>query len=58
MTSESAVKALAECRERINALDLRLLDLLNERTRIVEDIGCIKQECKMPVSKKPVSLCA
>jgi chorismate mutase-like protein len=49
MTSEAAAKALAECRERINALDLRLLELLNERTRIVEDIGRIKQACKMPV---------
>ena len=49
MTGEAAAKALAECRERINALDLRLLDLLNERTRIVEEIGRIKQKCKMPV---------
>jgi len=49
MTSEAAAKALAECRERINALDLRLIELLNERTRIVEQIGRIKQECKMPI---------
>ena len=48
MTSAAAAKALAECRERINALDLRLLELLNERTRIVEQIGRIKQECEMP----------
>ena len=49
MTSEAAAKALVECRERINALDQRLIDLLNERTRIVEQIGRIKQECKMPI---------
>jgi chorismate mutase len=49
MTSEAAAKALVECRERINALDRRLVELLNERTRIVEDIGRIKQECKMPI---------
>ena len=49
MTSEAAVKALVECRERINTLDRRLVELLNERTRIVEDIGRIKQECKMPI---------
>jgi len=42
MTGEADAKALAECRERINALDLRLLELLNERTRIVEEIGRIK----------------
>jgi chorismate mutase-like protein len=49
MTSEAAAKALAECRQRINALDQRLIDLLNERTRLVEQIGRIKQECKMPI---------
>ena len=49
MTREAAVKALSDCRERIDAIDRRLLALLNERTRIVEQIGRIKQECKMPV---------
>jgi chorismate mutase-like protein len=49
MTREDAIKALTDCRERINAIDRRLLALLNERTRIVEQIGRIKQECKMPV---------
>ena len=49
MTREEAVKALTDCRERINAIDRRLLALLNERTRIVEQIGRIKRECKMPV---------
>ncbi len=49
MTREAAVKALTDCRERIDSIDRRLLALLNERTRIVEQIGRIKQECKMPV---------
>jgi chorismate mutase len=49
MTREAAVKALTDCRERIDTIDRRLLALLNERTRIVEQIGRIKQECKMPV---------
>ena len=49
MTSEAAVKALVDCRERINAIDRRLIALLNERTRIVQQIGRIKQECKMPI---------
>jgi chorismate mutase len=49
MTSEDAVKALADCRDRINAIDRRLVALLNERTRIVRQIGRIKQECKMPI---------
>ena len=49
MTSEAAAKALAECRERINAIDRRLLSLLNERTRIVQEIGGVKRECNMPI---------
>lgn len=49
MTREAAILALTDCRERINAIDRRLLALLNERTRIVEQIGRIKQQCKMPI---------
>lgn len=49
MTGDDAVKALADCRDRINAIDRRLVALLNERTRIVQQIGRIKQECKMPI---------
>src|SRR4051794_22678064 len=43
------VRALAQCREHIDALDLRILELLNQRTSIVEEIGRIKQEAQMPV---------
>ena len=49
MTREAAEKALAEWRERINALDQRLVELLNERTRVVEEIGRIKRDCGMPI---------
>ena len=49
MTTEAAAKALAECRERIDSIDRRLLALLNERTRVVQQIGRIKREGKMPV---------
>jgi len=49
MTREAALKALADCRERIDTIDRRLLALLNERTRVVEEIGRIKQDCKLPV---------
>jgi len=49
MNNDDACKALTEFRERINALDRRILGLLNERTSIVEEIGQIKQACKMPV---------
>jgi|SRR5579872_6777132 len=49
MTREAAEKALVEWRVRINELDRRLLDLLNERTRVVEEIGRVKRECGMPI---------
>lgn len=49
MTHEEAVAALARCREGIDAIDLQILELLNQRTSIVEQIGYIKQESAMPI---------
>lgn len=40
---------LARCRQQIDRIDIRLLELLNERTTIVEEIGRIKQELRMAV---------
>lgn len=40
---------LAACRERIDDVDRRLVALLNERTAIVELIGQVKKEARMPV---------
>src|SRR5665213_4433262 len=42
-------EALADCRERIDDLDRRLVDLLNERTLVVEEIGRIKREARMAI---------
>jgi chorismate mutase-like protein len=47
--SELHPDELETCRTRIDALDRRLLDLLNERTAIVEQIGRIKQERRLGV---------
>jgi chorismate mutase len=49
MTQEEARQALARCRQRIDEVDLRILALLNERTRIVEEIGRIKQLVNLPI---------
>ncbi len=50
MTSlADALKALEECRDRIDELDLRILALLNERTKVVEVIGAIKREWNLPI---------
>jgi chorismate mutase-like protein len=46
---QSAESRLAECRERIDAVDRRLVTLLNERTEIVETIGQLKKEAQLPV---------
>ncbi len=40
---------LRDCRNRIDAVDLKLLALLNERTMIVEEIGRIKHDLAMPI---------
>ena len=49
MNVEEARRALQGYRERIDAIDLRLLELLNERTRAVEEIGRIKDQAGLPI---------
>ena len=49
MTREAALEALDNCRRQIDALDVRILALLNERAEIVEQIGHIKQSAEMPI---------
>ena len=44
-----SMEQLADCRKRIDAVDLRILALLNERTQIVEEIGRIKQHLTLPI---------
>jgi chorismate mutase len=49
MTEKEAREALADCRARIDTVDRRLVAILNERTRIVEQIGRVKREMEMPI---------
>jgi chorismate mutase len=49
MDREDGLEALRGCRDRINGLDLRILELLNERTRIVEEIGRVKRHLDLPI---------
>lgn len=49
MTREAALKALACCRERVDEIDRAIIGLLNERTRVVEEIGRVKREAHMPI---------
>lgn len=43
------ILALTLCREQIDQVDLRILELLNERTSIAEEIGRIKKEAQLPI---------
>jgi chorismate mutase len=49
VTREEALAALARYRDEIDALDRELLKLLNERTRVVENIGRVKESIQLPV---------
>jgi chorismate mutase-like protein len=44
-----SMEKLAECRRQIDEVDRKILALLNERTRIVEEIGRIKQTFSLPI---------
>lgn len=44
-----SLEDLERCRVRIDEIDLRLLDLLNQRTSIVEEIGRIKQQLTLSI---------
>lgn len=49
MTREEALEGLERCRKEIDGIDLQILNLLNERTRIVQEIGHIKQLSSLPI---------
>src|SRR5262249_28161199 len=49
MTDKEAKAALTDCRSRIDVVDRRIVALLNERTRIVEEIGRVKRKMQMPI---------
>jgi chorismate mutase len=49
MTRDEARTKLEEFRIAIDELDRRIVELLNERTRVVEDIGRVKRSAQLPV---------
>ncbi len=49
MNQEEAAKMLAECRAKIDQIDVAILDLLNQRTKVVEDIGRAKENSGLPI---------
>jgi chorismate mutase-like protein len=49
MTKDEAKARLATYRDQIDSIDRELLDLLNRRTRVVEEIGQVKEAVQLPV---------
>ena len=49
MTKDEAVRLLQESRSKIDDLDRQLVELLNRRTHIVEDIGRAKEASGLPI---------
>ncbi len=49
MNPEQARAKLEEYRVLIDDVDRRIVALLNERTRVVEDIGRVKRQAKLPI---------
>jgi|SRR3989442_14502927 len=49
MQMDADKKKLEEFRVQIDDLDRRILTLLNERTRIVQQIGRVKQKARLPI---------
>jgi len=49
MTPEEALALLAKFRDEIDAIDRELLETLNRRTRVVEEIGRVKQSVNFPI---------
>jgi chorismate mutase len=49
MDRETGLARLQACREEIDKVDVAIVGLINERTKIVEEIGRIKQELAMAI---------
>jgi chorismate mutase-like protein len=49
MTADEARQKLEEYRVLIDDVDRRIVALLNERTRVVGEIGRVKREARLPI---------
>lgn len=49
MSPEETTAGLERCREQIDVIDRQIVGLLNERARVVEVIGSLKQQAQMRV---------
>jgi chorismate mutase len=49
-TEAGTPEQLAVCRQQIDSIDQRLVELIQERARVVQQVGTIKQEAHLPVT--------
>lgn len=49
MIPNRSMDQLADCRRQIDAVDVKIVELLNQRTQIVHEIGRIKRQFELPV---------
>jgi len=49
MTLDEARAELERCRVLVDDVDRRIVALLNERTRVVENIGRVKRQTNLPI---------
>jgi chorismate mutase-like protein len=49
MTLDEARAELEKCRVLVDDVDRRIVALLNERTRVVENIGRVKRQTNLPI---------
>jgi chorismate mutase len=42
-------KSLEACRQQIDALDQRMVQIMQERARVVEEVGVIKRRANLPI---------
>jgi chorismate mutase-like protein len=49
MTKDEARAKLEECRILIDDVDQRIVELLNQRTKVVEEIGRVKRDAGLPI---------
>jgi chorismate mutase/prephenate dehydratase len=49
-TNAGNQERLVACRQQIDLLDQRIVDLIQQRARVVEEVGNIKREAHLPVT--------
>ncbi len=49
MDHEAGMVRLQACREKIDKIDVNIVELINERTKVVEEIGRVKEALQLKI---------